>query len=295
MVMVKIINFIENKYSQEDLSLIDKLNIEQFAKAIGYYKRGPKKITATNLFKSFLLMKKSGRNSLRVWATELGKLINDTVSKEALNARLNEQGVELFSLILKHCFELKLNKTKIKISKENNADVIQHFNRILIRDSTVQQVNSALSEHFPGSHSSGNPTALIRIQALYDFTSEKWVDFGFTTYGKNDQGAAFDIANSMEKRDLLLQDLGYFVLEWLEQILKHQYVITKWDNKTNLYEVNGEKIDLLKLLKGKKRVDMNVLVGSKKKLPMRLVIKKIEASNSKKKNRGGSQRPTFKD
>ncbi len=126
-------------------------------------------------------MKKSSRNSLRVWATELGKLIKGMVSKEALNERLNEQGVALFRSILKHYLELKLNKEKIEVSKENNADSIQYFNRILIRDCTVQQVNSALSAYFPGSFLSGEPTNLIRIKALYDFTSEQWVNFGFTT------------------------------------------------------------------------------------------------------------------
>lgn len=54
------------------------------------------------------------------------------------------------------------------------------------------------------------------------------------------------------------------------------------DNKTNLYYdqtcseyQKGEKIDLLKLFKGKTKVDIDVQVGSKKRLSMRLVAKKL--------------------
>lgn len=46
--------------------------------------------------------------------------------------------------------------------------------------------------------------------------------FWFYYLGENDQGAAFDIAHYMKKKDLLLQNLGYFVFNWLEQILEHQ-------------------------------------------------------------------------
>jgi len=285
--MVKIISPIEIQAKpliEEELLLADMLKIEQLAKSTEYYKREPKKITATYIFTSFLLIKNLGSNSLKSWAAQLGRLANETISKEALNERLNEQAVQLFKTILKHALSIKIDTKKVQGSKGNVSKFIKHFNRILMRDSTIQQINSIFRNHYSGNHSKGDPTSLIRIQALYNFSSEQWVDLDLNGYANNDQSAACDIADYMQEKDLLLQDLGYFVLEWLEQVVENKYIISRWDNKTNLYTVDDEKIDLLELLKkkeNKRRVDMDILVGREKKIPMRLVIKKLKPKIAK--------------
>jgi len=264
------------KFNEAELLLVaQKLNIEQQAETNLYYLRNAKKINPVFLMVSFWLMKRLGKNSLSSWASHLGMLAKTTISKEALNERLNDRTVSTFESILKNALSQKVNETHLRQSKQNHQQLLQPFNRILIRDSTVQQVNGFLKDHFPGNHSKGEPTALVRIQALYDYTNESWVDFGLKAYTDNDQSAAADIADQLQKDDLLLQDLGYFTLNWLEQVIENQYVITKWDNKTNLYEIDGTKIDLLQLLKKKRRIDRQVLVGKEKKLPMRLVAKKL--------------------
>lgn len=96
------------------------------------------------------------------------------------------------------------------------------FNRIFIRDSTTQKLPSHLHKIFPGSHSKSNPTAMLRIQALFNFTEEKWEDFQIGAYTDNDQSAADSIADMLQKKDLILQDLGYFTLDWLEQVVEEQ-------------------------------------------------------------------------
>ena len=123
------------------------------------------------------------------------------------------------------------------------------------------------------------------MQSLFSFTDAKWLNFEVSAYTDNDQKAADCIKNDLQPRDLVLQDLGYFTLDWLEQLIENQYVVSYWKPGTNLYYKSGEKIDLLQLLKGRKVIDIPVLVGAKKQLPMRLVVKKLSEGKAKKKIR----------
>ena len=139
-----------------------------------------------------------------------------------------------------------------------------------------------MSGIFPGSHSRGTATAMLRIQALFNFSGEKWEDFEIGAYTDNDQKAADCIAPKLVPGDLILQDLGYFTLDWLGQLVEDQYVITRWKTGVPLFDTENNKIGLLELFAGQKEVDMSVLVGAKKKLPIRLVARKLPRAKAGK-------------
>lgn len=279
-VMVKIVKSIKKV---KGLSLISKvLNIEQFGWDSSFYKRQPKKITASALFESFWRMHQKGKNTLSNWCTHLQSLIGQPVSEQSLNERLTETTVDLAKKVLTQALNLKIDEEKIQKEQAAFGEKLGLFNRILIRDSTTQQLPSHLKDAFPGSHSHGNATAIVRIQALFDFTAAKWLDFDISAYTDNDQKAANCIESQLQPNDLILQDLGYFTLDWLEQLTEKQYVITHWKPGTHLFNEMGEKLDLVDLLKNNKETDMPVLVGAKKKLPMRLVARKLPKKKAQK-------------
>ncbi len=281
--MVNIKNPASSASGKDTLLLVaELLEIEKAAWESGFYKKAPKKITATSLLTSFWLMQQSGKNALRNWCFQLGKHIGTTVAEQSLNERLNEKAVEMNKMLLEKALNLKMNKEGLKREKSKLNNLLPLFNRILIRDSTTVQVPNHLHETYPGSNSNGAPTAIMRIQALFNFSEEKWVDFEVSAYTDNDQGAANCIAGYLAPRDLILQDLGYFTLDWLAQATVNQYIITKWKSNVQLLRVNGDKIDLPSLLNGQKEVDMPVLVGSKKQIPMRLVARKLPKAKAKK-------------
>ncbi|MCP4267626.1 MAG: IS4 family transposase [Candidatus Brocadiaceae bacterium] len=281
--MVKIIRPIPFDNREVEFTLAAQtLEMEANAKESGFYTRTPKKITATALLLSFWLMQQVGKNSLRSWVVKMGGLVNKTISKQALNERLDERAVALGKTTLEKALNLKVDKKQIRQQKKNLSDSLSPFQRILIRDSTTQKLPAHLSDKFPGSHSHGNPTAIMRVQALFNFTEEKWEDFSISSYTDNDQSAAADYADLLQDGDLLLQDLGYFTLEWIRQLIVNQYVITKWDNKTNIYHLDGTKINLLSLVRNKRQVDISVLLGSTTRIPMRLVVRKLPKEKARK-------------
>jgi hypothetical protein len=233
------------------------------------------------LFCGFWKMQEHGKNSLDNWAFNSGLNTGTTVSRQSLNERLNEKAVALGQSVLMKALNLKEQPKSRKIS-EKLIQKLAYFARVLIRDSTVQQVSNNLTTAFPGSFSHGKATALTRIQALYNFTDLKWEDFQIGAFTDNDQGAADCIIDFLKPKDLLLQDLGYFTLDWIEALIKEQYLITKWHPKTHLFTTNNVKIDLEKYLKGEKEVDIPVLVGAKHRIPMRLVVRKLPKKVAKK-------------
>lgn len=262
----------------ESLLLTSHINFEDLAWESAFYKVMPKKISATNLFLSFWAMQGKGKNSLRKWCIEMSKLTTNTVTTQSLNERINERAVKMGELALAEALNSKKKKEKKKGGLKHGV-----FNRILIRDSTTQNLPAHLSEFFPGNYNKYGDTAVARIQACYDYTNDKWIHFKVQSYRNNDQGSADCIWEVVEPSDLILQDLGYFTLTWLSQVCENQYIITQWKNRTNLYTIGHEKIDLLKLLQDNKKVDQRVLVGRKEKLEMRLVAQKLPKAKAVKK------------
>jgi len=112
----------------------------------------------------------------------------------------------------------------------------------------------------PGADQAGS-SAVLRIQALYDLVGSQFLKFSLRAYTRNDQAASLEAVPLAAKGDL-----GYFSLESLLQFTrKGASYLTRFfmpgiklrDPKT------GEKIDLLGLLRRRRRADMPVLAGGK--------------------------------
>jgi len=262
--------------------IMKHLKIDECAYESHFYQRKPKKISGSSLIASFWKMQQLGKNTLRNWAVHLGVLISETITKQSLNERLNARAVEFVKLVLKKALNSTLNKQWLKAGDAIINSIGGHFNRIMIRDSTTQQLPSQFSEIYPGSHSHGKPTAIVRIQSLFNFTARKWVDFQISPYTDNDQSAASCISPFLEKNDLILQDLGYFALKWIKQVIENQYLITKWKPGVSLYLLDGTQIKLLELLKEKGQIDQMVLVGRTENIRMRLVARKLPRAKAKR-------------
>lgn len=282
--MVKILKplFSDPKEEQIDHSM-EVLQVETLAKSSLYYNRKPKKVTASSLIKGFWKMQKEGVNSFRNWALFTGKEVGVPISKQAMANRMDGSTIELVEQVLKVALDLRIDKKWIKTRKKEMGSLLNFFNRIIIHDSTTQQVAEQLYKIVGGNKTKSGPRALMRLQCMFNFTEEKWEAFSIKPYSSNDQSQANFPLPLLQAKDLILRDLGYFVLDSLEQLLENQYVITPYKWGVNLYTPQGDLIDLLKLLRQSKSIDQKVLLSLKSKLPMRLVAKKLSAEQKAKK------------
>jgi len=260
---------------ESEKKIAKDLDLENHAWLSKFYKKEPEKITATGLFMGFWKMADSKSNSLRNWALHTGQETGKAVSKQGLNNRLSWSAMELVKMVLKHALDLKLS-SHFKKEKEDNQKLYAKFNNILIQDSTVQKLPPELWEIFKSSYSNGKKTASLRVQSIYNFTTETWVDFDIGAYTDNDQSQAMMITQVAQKNDLILRDLGYFTSESIEHIIENQWIVTKWAKTTYLFNPQAkQRLNLLDLFKNETEIDQRVEVGSEKRIPMRLVAKKL--------------------
>lgn len=210
-------------------------------------------------------------NSLAVRMQKINKTCN--LSAPALTQRINSKGAEAF---MKACFGKALKEMVRKdLAGLSDLQNLSGFNRILIEDSTRAELHEKLSPYFKGSGGAASK-ASVKIDFIFDYLSEAIVDIDFFSGNKPDQGLAGRLIPMLEKDDLVIRDLGYFVLKKLQEIEeKGAYYISRWKANEDVYESKeaSEPLDLAKFIEKymwKGMLDIEVFVGQEKH-PMRLI------------------------
>jgi hypothetical protein len=240
---------------------------EALARQAGAVQRR-RKIKPTSLLWAFCLLTLHGSCSLSMAAIFTGILSGCVLSKQALSKRINDAWVLLFSKTL-FC-----TVARTALQKEMKANgIFSLFNRVLVTDSTKLSLPKKLASFFPGSRNqSQKQNAMISLQATLDLLSETFVDFLVAPFTYNDQRAAPDILKIIVAGDLIIRDLGYFVPQVFRSIIaKSAYFLSRYHNKTDLLDANGNKIDLLALLKKIPLLGTWVYLGKEARILVRLV------------------------
>jgi hypothetical protein len=93
--------------------------INKLAKLSGFIKRKGGKISPTSLIIGFLKMVSKQRNTYADWATEIGLLEMQTITKQSMNERMNEQTEVFIKQVVKQQLSDKLKSVKQK--KQNGS------------------------------------------------------------------------------------------------------------------------------------------------------------------------------
>lgn len=128
-----------------------------------------------------------------------------------------------------------------------------------------------LFKEFSGVSNGKVQVTNARIQVVYDLISEQFLKFEIEPYSKNDQKAAPDL--ELQKGDLILRDRGYLITNEIirhikteaDFIFRHSFKMIYLDKETY------QPIDLYKLLKDKKTIDMEVRLNSHPETVVRIV------------------------
>jgi len=193
-----------------------------------------------------------------------------SASRQAYSGRMDGDCVLFFKRILEEVIKAKHDAEELL-----NTEVAGTYKRILIQDSTVIRLPQKLFEIFSGVKNAGVSACNARIQGVYDLGSGRFVYFSIDTYSKNDLVAAHDFP--LQKGDLMLRDRGYLVLDAIgETIASEADIISRYKHKITFSDPKtGKELDLLTILRGKGKVDMQVLAGKKEKVPVRLMAVRV--------------------
>ncbi|MDP3581722.1 MAG: IS4 family transposase, partial [Ignavibacteria bacterium] len=156
-------------------------------------------------------------------------------------------------------------------------------------DSTCIQLNDKLKESYPGNgyQNNNNKTAILKIQAAYNITRQKFIRFDITSFRDNDQGYSPKIVGILKRGDLVIRDLGYFVLNVFQKLNKEGiFFISRMKRGVNIFSREEEiVIDLAKMLKKRGKLDIEVFLGEKEKLPIRLIALPVEEKTANERRR----------
>jgi hypothetical protein len=239
------------------------------ARQTKFCRRRPKKIAPWLFLLGCCQWAFQPRPSLRMAASLLGVLGRTTVSKQALAKRSNPAAVEFVRQLLQ-----RLLQQVACSSRALPPRAFAGFRRVLLQDSTAVALPARLAAEFPGSRNGrAAAQAMLKIQTVYDLLAEQFVQFGLTPFTTNDQAAAADICQLAQRGDLVVRDLGYFVLDALRQCVQQGiYFLSRlWVGTTVLSADGQQELDLLGKLRRDGFVDTEVCLGQQQKLRVRLV------------------------
>jgi hypothetical protein len=162
-------------------------------------------------------------------------------------------------------------------SRPAAVPILQRFQGVYLRDSSVVGLPVELAEMWPGVGGEKGTTAALKLQVELDFSSGQLYGPALQSGRTQDQLSPFQ-QRQLPAGALHLGDLGYYNLAKLAQDNQNGvYWITRLKVGTVVYTAQGERIDLLPWLRAQPhtRMDVPVLVGARARIPCRLLIERV--------------------
>jgi hypothetical protein len=211
----------------------------------------------------------------------LRKWFNIFVLPQSLLERINRKETALFIKevtleVLK--YEVNLSMKKWFKKRRLNIDL---FNRVLLEDSTVISLPETLSRIFKGCGGAAS-NAAVKYDFIIDQSNHLIVRVKFCPGKNSDATMSSEIISYLEEEDLVIRDLGYFNLSQLSKINnKKSYFISRLSITAYVYLKKDDEnpLNLIQYLKeldiDHKKIDIEVYVGQKERLAVRLVAIKV--------------------
>jgi len=226
------------------------------------------------------------------------------ISREALHYRFTAAAV----MFMKKCVTVVLQKKADALHKID-ANMVRHFKKIHIVDSTSWDIHPSLKSVFPGS-GGGASVANCKVQLCYEYIQGIFSFFEVLSGIHPDSRYSATLPDRMQRGELLIADLGYFCILTLYRIGKRGafFLSRFYIGTTIMTPGTNTPLNLLALLQ-KVTVDafeLSVLLGPQKnnQVTCRLIALRVNEKvanerrrkllyNAQKKGRTPSQEHLF--
>ena len=248
------------------LSEIYEMDVEAMARSSGFQKRTQRKISMRTMLVGMLALATTGHQSLERVAASIARCAKATYSKQALGKRLGTPVIGFMAAVFVHCFRPALREA-------SSRGIFAPFNRLLLHDSTNIALRRRYANYYPGSSNQRGAHSQVKVQLICDLLESNVEQASVSGFTRNDQSAAGDILNILKPGDLVIRDLGYFVLSVFQKIIEASaFFVSRYRHDTRIADPSTHKpLNLLKLLNKQGSFDGWVLLGAEEKLRVRLV------------------------
>ena len=245
---------------------LQDIDAEALARHSGFLARSPRKIPIDKFLKGLLALAPETDLSLERVASGIGLAAQTTYTKQALSERLSES-IQPFLAQVITAFLGQLSHSV------DTSRLLESFDRVLVQDSTVQSLPKHLAPLFPGGgNQHGHDCADLKIQWICDLKNSAVEQVSLSGFTRNDQTAAPDILAVARPGDLVLRDLGYFVVSLLGRfVAQGVFFLTRHLHCTDFHDPQtGQPFDLHARLRATPVLDLQLLLGADR-VPVRLV------------------------
>lgn len=160
---------------------------------------------------------------------------------------------------------------------------LEKFNSIYLEDSTVIKLHENLQKIFKGTNRGGTGAkSQVKIDLIYDLMQGSIVNAEIYHGNEPDQGLAERIIRFIKTGDLVIRDLGYFVLKTLKMISDSEaFFLSRLPPHVKVY-LNKNDLDAIDLGKHLEKyyslssiIDLTEVFIGDEKIPTRLVLYRL--------------------
>jgi hypothetical protein len=242
------------------------IDAEALARSSGFLRRRPRKLPMTDLLLALTALAAESFLTLERVVSIIGLATQLAYSKQALHKRLTP-AIERFLAQAATALFGQLQESRARL-----RGLFNPFRRVLLHDSTVETLPEHLAKIFPGSRNGRKGYAALKIQFITDLLSGQALHLSLSSFRRNDQAAAQDILGVVQAGDLIIRDLGYFVVRSLQWVIEVEaFFVSRCRADMTFYDPRTHRpLDLSAELRRCGRLDRDVLLGAQQ-VPMRLV------------------------
>ncbi|SCA63905.1 Uncharacterized protein SCG7086_BI_00070 [Chlamydiales bacterium SCGC AG-110-P3] len=171
-------------------------------------------------------------------------------------------------------------KLAVPLGKCTSKGILARFTDVLIEDSTSVSLHSRAKALFKGVGGGASKSG-YKIHLIWNCLSSDICSMKISGSSTTDQSTAAGILTCLTKGALIIRDLGYFSIPIFSEIAgMSAFFLSRFKRGVCVYTLDGELIeDLPKhlgvLLKNSSTVELQVLIGKKARLPVRLIAHRV--------------------
>ena len=265
---VSLMNTITRVAERMQAVLFDAAN--RLAVELGFVKR-IRKITGSLFAQAMVIAGLSSPQTSYTDLVQSAAAVGVAISAQGMEQRFTEKAARFLEHLLAEAVK------QVMASRPAAVPVLQRFQGVFLRDSTVISLPVALAKTWPGVGGSRGATAALKLQVELDFRTGQLYGPALQSGRTQDQRSPFQ-QRPLPAGALHLADLGYFNLRRLARDHRNGvFWITRLKAGTHLYTPEGQRIDLPAWLRAhpEAEFEQTVLVGAKERIPARLLVQRV--------------------
>ena len=270
--------------------------LEELARQSRFIERSTSKISGDMFLKlNVLFESNNSESSLNDMCDFLEDHFNVRIKKQSLDERFNKEAVTF----LKVCFSEVFNKT---MSSTDFQPMRNHFSHIYITDSTAFKLPGTLKDLYRGTGTDSG----LKILYTFDLAQGVCKHLDYRSASVNDADYLQEIEKEIVHGALYIKDLGFWRYSHFQRIHQEQaYFITRYKTNTQVFGTDKSGSEVLPIqallpYATQGQYECEGFVGTKEKVPVRIVIQKVplevaKARIKKIKQKAASQKHQITD